>query len=425
MHKLRLLGALLSLSLALSAQTPGAPSAPPARTGVKVDAAAEAEKNPRPPFMADFGRLLAGTPAPGIDVLKLDGTTTRLSDLMAGRVTVVGYWPGRNGPGAGYLAAWKEWSGKYPDLNFVGFGAYASLEEVKKWAAENAPSLTGIVVADTAGAPPSSGKPREEMTDDELVAFRKQGAAYSAKAFSTKLGGVGAPVPTTMVFDAAGRFVGWSVGFTPRYADSIGNLLLRAGVKLAPADMPAKVWTNEEIAAATPKPEPRVEMLKIGTLAPDFGSQTLDGKDVKLSDFRGQVVILDFWATWCGPCIAAMPHTQEVAVQYKDQGVVVLANCTSDIRAKFEQWVKTNQEKYPDIVWTHDQAERGPDRVSRKLYGVGGIPTQFIIDREGRVADIVIGYIKGEVILDAALAKAGVKVDPAIIAKGAADLKRR
>jgi thiol-disulfide isomerase/thioredoxin len=166
-------------------------------------------------------------------------------------------------------------------------------------------------------------------------------------------------------------------------------------------------------------------MLKIGATAPDFTSQTLDRKDVKLSDYRGQVVILDFWATWCGPCMAAMPHTQEVAAQYKDQGVVVLGSCTRDSRAKFEQWVRVNQGKYPDIVWTHDSAERTPERASAKLYGVGGIPTQFIIDREGKVVDIVVGYLKGEVILDAALAKAGVKVDPAIIEKGAADLKKR
>ncbi|HLP25936.1 MAG TPA: redoxin domain-containing protein [Acidobacteriota bacterium] len=166
-------------------------------------------------------------------------------------------------------------------------------------------------------------------------------------------------------------------------------------------------------------------MLKIGAQAPDFVSQTVDGKAVKLSDFRGKVVVLDFWATWCGPCMASMPHTQEVAAHYKDQGVVVLANCTSDTRAKFEQWVKTNQSKYPDMIWTHDAAERAPERVSRALYGVGGIPCQFIIDREGKIVDIVVGYLPGEAILEAALSKAGVKVDPALVAKGAADLKRR
>ncbi|MBI2511625.1 MAG: TlpA family protein disulfide reductase [Opitutae bacterium] len=233
------------------------------------------------------------------------------------------------------------------------------------------------------------------------------------------------PIPTTIVFDASGKLVGWSAGFGSRYDETLGNLLLRAGVKLAAADLPAKVWTAEDIAAATPKPEPKVELLKVGALAPDFVSQTIDGKDVKLSALRGKVVVLDFWATWCGPCLASMPHTQEVAAHYKDQGVVVLANCTSDTRAKFEQWVKTNGENYPDILWTHDAAERTPTRVSHARYGVNGIPCQFVIDREGRIVDIVIGYLKGEAILEAALSKAGVNVDPALVAKGAADLKRR
>ncbi|HEX7631689.1 MAG TPA: redoxin family protein [Lacunisphaera sp.] len=166
-------------------------------------------------------------------------------------------------------------------------------------------------------------------------------------------------------------------------------------------------------------------MLKVGAMAPDFTSQDVDGKDVKLSDYRGKVVILDFWATWCGPCMASMPHTHEVSAKYKDQGVVVLANCTSDTRLKFEAWVKGNQQQYPDIHWTHDKAERGADRVSLSKYGVSGIPTQFIIDRDGKIVDIVIGYLKGEAILDGALAKAGVKVDPALVAKAVQDLERR
>ena len=87
--------------------------------------------------------------------------------------------------------------------------------------------------------------------------------------------------------------------------------------------------------------------------------------------------------------------------------------------------MKRNQAQYPAILFSHDPQERGPDRASRKLYGVGGIPQQFIIDRDGKVVALVTGYLKGEAILDAALAQAGIKVDPALIAKGAADLKKR
>ncbi len=87
--------------------------------------------------------------------------------------------------------------------------------------------------------------------------------------------------------------------------------------------------------------------------------------------------------------------------------------------------MRRNREKYPDIVWSHDPAERKPERASNKLYGVRGIPTQFIIDREGKVVDIVIGCMMGEVILDASLAKAGVKVAPEILAQAEKQLKAR
>ncbi|MSU23084.1 MAG: hypothetical protein EXS32_04590 [Opitutus sp.] len=87
--------------------------------------------------------------------------------------------------------------------------------------------------------------------------------------------------------------------------------------------------------------------------------------------------------------------------------------------------MNANQRQYPDFIFAHDSAERAPDRASSKLYGVVGIPKQFIVDREGRVAETVTGYLAGEAMLDAALAKAGIKVDPALIAKGAADLKAR
>ena len=177
-------------------------------------------------------------------------------------------------------------------------------------------------------------------------------------------------------------------------------------------------------AAAESKSAPAAP-LAAGVLAPDFETRDLASKAVRLSDFRGKVVVLDFWAPWCGPCIAAMPHTQEVAAQYKDQGVVALASCTSDTRASFERWVKANAEKYPDLRWSHDAAERAPNRASLALYGVRGIPTQYVIDREGRIVDSVLGYMPGEKILDAALAKAGVKVDAKVVAQGAADLRKR
>lgn len=188
-----------------------------------------------------------------------------------------------------------------------------------------------------------------------------------------------------------------------------------------------KTWAERE-QAKQKRGEQRAAFIanaRAGKPAPDFVMQDLSGKEVKLADHRGKVVVLDFWAPWCGPCKAAMPHTQEVAAKHKGEGVVVIASCTNDTRENFEKWVKANQANYPDIIWAFDPAAKSDDRASKKLYGVPGIPSQFIIDREGRMVDVVFGYMKGEVILDAALARAGIKVDATTITQAEADWKKR
>jgi hypothetical protein len=120
-----------------------------------------------------------------------------------------------------------------------------------------------------------------------------------------------------------------------------------------------------------------------------------------------------------------MPHTDEVADTYGNQDVVVLASCTSDERKAFESWARQHQQDYPHMLFLHDAAGKSEARASHKLYGVSGIPHQFVIDRDGKIAASVGGYIQGEVLLEAALAKAGVKVDAAILEKAAADQQKR
>lgn len=424
-----------------------------AKLGVKVDAAtvakgetqlkesAEAEKqraaeaarlaaNPPPPFMSEFGKLKGGAPVPDFTMGTADGKPAKFSDFRRGKPVIIGLWTAGSGPGDAFLARWNALAKAYADqVDFLGIGGFDSADALQGWLAKN-PGLSFRVAHDGLGKFPPAAKPREQMSPEELKAESERSRAFYARAISMQIGAVLTPVPTTIAVSAEGNLIGWSAGFGPNYGETIGNLLLRAGVKLAAADMPKKVTTDAELKAyieerAARASAPRNKLLEPGAMAPDFTTTDLVGKPVKLSDYRGKVVVLDFWATWCGPCINSMPHTQEVAAKYKDQGVVVLASCTSDARDKFESWVKANQSKYPDFVFSHDPAERGADRASAKLYGVGGIPQQFIIDRDGKIAATVTGYLAGEVLLDAALAKAGIKVAPEILAKAEIDRKKR
>ena len=172
----------------------------------------------------------------------------------------------------------------------------------------------------------------------------------------------------------------------------------------------------------------KIPTLEESALAPDFVSMDLAGKSVHLADFKDSVVVLDFWATWCGPCLASLPHTQEVANLYKDQGVVILAVCTGDTRAKIETWVNANQAKYPDVVFTCDPNERDSatfdERASRKFFGVSGIPTQFVIGRDSKVAAVLVGTSKDDVRLEAGLARVGIEVDATVANLGEEQFKK-
>jgi thiol-disulfide isomerase/thioredoxin len=122
-------------------------------------------------------------------------------------------------------------------------------------------------------------------------------------------------------------------------------------------------------------------IVSLGETAPELTGQTLDGKEIKLSDLRGKVVLLDFWATWCGPCIQEMPHVRRAYEKYSKQGDFVVIGISLDEDAgKVRSFVKQRKVGWPQIVG-------GPAKESAiaKAYFVEGIPASFLIDRDGKV----------------------------------------
>lgn len=118
---------------------------------------------------------------------------------------------------------------------------------------------------------------------------------------------------------------------------------------------------------------------RVGEAAPEFALQGLDGEEVSLSDFRGQVVILDFWASWCSPCRATMPGIEALRVRYQDKGLVVVG-VSLDRRAEdATSFLERNGYNELIALW---ESRSAAQEVAR-LYGVFGIPHTFVIDRYG------------------------------------------
>ena len=137
---------------------------------------------------------------------------------------------------------------------------------------------------------------------------------------------------------------------------------------------------------------------QVGFLAPDFTLPTLDGGTQTLSDLRGQVVVLNFWASWCPPCRAEMPALARVAQEYADRGVTVLAvNATaSDSREAAQRFLH-------DIGVTDLPVVLDTDGQVVQTYRISAFPTTFFVDAQGVIRDIVVGGPLSEASLRARL----------------------
>ena len=121
----------------------------------------------------------------------------------------------------------------------------------------------------------------------------------------------------------------------------------------------------------------------IGDTAPDFTLETIDGRQISLSDYRGKNVILNFWASWCGPCRFETSTVEAIHEAWSDKGVVVLGVNLQDSFDNALSYAKAYNLKFTVPVDVPGDAVR--------LYGIHGIPTTFFINRDGIITAIKVG----------------------------------
>jgi len=133
---------------------------------------------------------------------------------------------------------------------------------------------------------------------------------------------------------------------------------------------------------STPEAEPtKSPEMKI---APDFFLKSLNGKIISLSDFKGKVTILDFWATWCPPCREEIPHFVNLYEKYRDEGFQMLGVVLDENKTSIEDFAKNYNINYPLLI---------PDERILKNYGpIIYIPTTFVISSDGYIYKKYIGY---------------------------------
>ncbi len=121
----------------------------------------------------------------------------------------------------------------------------------------------------------------------------------------------------------------------------------------------------------------------VGHPAPDFALKDLDGNTVRLSDLRGKVVFINFWATWCPPCRAEMPEIEALHQEYKDKGVLVLGVDIAESENTVRQYIQQG-----GFSWTIVLDSTG--EVARD-YQIAAIPTSFFLDKEGIIRAVKVG----------------------------------
>jgi peroxiredoxin len=305
-----------------------------------------------------------GKPAPGFQVKDLNGKELSLKKLH-GQVVLLDFWATWCGPCIAEMPNVKKTYEKYKDQKFqiIGISLDRSIEPLKSF-------------------------------------VKKEGLAWhqyfdNARILSTMYQ-VNA-IPSTFLIDGEGII---------RKTNLRGRSLETGVAELVKENLaiPAHTHPNTPEKGSQPQSIPATKLIKmktdsqkdenlesrianpsewVGKPAPDFQVKNIKGEELSLKDFRGKVVFLDFWATWCGPCIAEMPKVKETYEKYKDQKFEIIGISLDRSQPPLDAYVEKE-----GLTWHHYWDE---NRKIRNLYEVKAIPTAFLIDGEGIIRKASLG----------------------------------
>jgi len=165
--------------------------------------------------------------------------------------------------------------------------------------------------------------------------------------------------------------------------------------KLLTAILVTIVTTGLLITGCAGDSESESSVATVGEAAPNFELQNLDGQSISLSSLKGKPVLVNFWATWCSPCVSEMPYIQEIHEDWSDSGLMVLAINMGDSASEVEQFLQEHDLSLPVLL--------DIKKVAAPKYGIRAIPTTFFIDKDGIVRNKVIGAFPSKAAIESRL----------------------